>query len=82
LEDDAESDIGSDIWHDERMGQGGKPESEGAMATTDEETDAEFGSTDGRDGRPAIWPVEGQRTSMRTEGAQQGTDGDGRMTPM
>jgi hypothetical protein len=64
------------------MGQGGKPESEGVTAVKDEVTDTEFGSTtDGRDGH-ATRPVEGQGTSMRAEGPQQGTDGDGRMTPM
>jgi hypothetical protein len=74
FEDDAELDIGSDIRHDGRTGQGGKTESDGATATAGEETDAEFGSTDGRDGRHAIRPVEGQRTSMRAEGPRQGTD--------
>jgi hypothetical protein len=83
LEDDAESDIGSDIRYDGRAGQGGKPESEGATAIKDDETDAEFGSsTDGRDGRHATRTVEGQGASMRTEEPQQGTNGDGRMTPM
>jgi hypothetical protein len=83
LEDDAESDIGADIRYDGRAGQAGKPESEGATTTKDEETDAEFGSTtDGHDGRHVVQPVEGQGTSMRAEGPQQGTDGDGRMTPM
>jgi hypothetical protein len=83
LEDDAESDIGADIQYDGRAGQSAKSESEGATATKDEETDAEFGSTtDGRDGRHAVRSVEGQGTSMRAEGPQQGTDGDGRMMPM
>jgi hypothetical protein len=83
LEDDAESDIGSDIRNDGRAGQGGKPELEGATATKDEETDAEFSSTiDGRDGRHATRPVEGQGASMRAEGPQQGTDGDSQITPM
>jgi hypothetical protein len=83
LEDDAESDIGADIRCDGRPGQGGKPESEGATATKDEETDAEFSSTmDGRDGRHAVRSVEGQGRSMCVEGPQQGTDGDCRMTPI
>jgi hypothetical protein len=83
LEDDTESDIGSDIRHDGRMGQGGKPELEGATAIKDEETDTEFGSsTDGRDERHATRPMEGQRASMRAEGPRQGTDGHGRVTPM
>jgi hypothetical protein len=83
FKDNAESDIRADIRHDGRTGQGGKPESEGATAIKDEVTDAEFGSTtDGRDGRHATWPVEGQGTSMCAEGPQQGTDGDGWMTLM
>jgi hypothetical protein len=80
---DTESDIGADIRYDGRAGQGGKPESEGATAIKDEETDAEFGSTtDGRDGRHTTRPVEGQRASMHVEGPQQRTGGDGRMRPM
>jgi hypothetical protein len=58
LEDGVETDIGAGIRYDGRTGQGGKPKTEGATATKDEETDAKFGSTkDGRDGRHALRPV-------------------------
>jgi hypothetical protein len=81
LEDGAESDIGAGIRCDGRAGQDGKPELGGATATEDVETDAEFGSTgEERNGRHAIRPMEGQETGMHADGAQQGTDGDGRTT--
>jgi hypothetical protein len=81
FEDGAESDIGAGIWYDGQAGQGGKPESKGATATKDVETDAEFWSTEGEhNGRHAIRPTEGQGAGMHADGPQQGTGDVGRST--
>jgi hypothetical protein len=73
LEDGVESDIIAGIRYDGQAGQGGKPESEGATATEDIETNAEFRSTEEeRNGRHAIRPTEGQGPRCMRTGRQEG----------
>jgi hypothetical protein len=85
LEANAESGTGADAWCGKagEQAQEDKPESEEAMATKGKETDVEFRSMkDERNTKHALWPVEGQDTSMHPEEPQRVTDDDGRMTPL
>jgi hypothetical protein len=66
------------------QGQDGKPESEEATATKEEEADAEVGVTtrEGHETKHALRPEEGQGMSMHPEEWQRVTDDDGWVKPL
>ena len=68
----------------DEWGQDGKPESEEATTTKDEEIDAEFGTTasEGREVKHALRPVEGQETSMHSDEREQVTGNGGPVEPL
>ena len=68
----------------DEQGQEGQTELGGITATKGEEANTEVGSTEGEshNTKHALWPAEGQETSMHPEERQRFTEDSGRVGPL